>query len=161
MSSLAEKQSLKNELIALLQADLDLLERVHHEITAGATHEEAKPENDKDTRALEQTYLARGQAQRVEMLRAALSDVRNLPLRSLGEDAPACLGALITIEEDGRESTLFLAPGGGGMLLAGGRVQVVTTKSPLGGALLGLQAGDDCEVPVGDNVRELYIVRIA
>jgi len=34
-------------------------------VVEGATHEENKPENDKDTRALEQSYLARGQAQRV------------------------------------------------------------------------------------------------
>ena len=35
---------------------------------AGATHEETQPENDKDTRAIEATYLARGLAERVESL---------------------------------------------------------------------------------------------
>jgi len=54
------KPTLKAELLALLAADLDTLERAHRATTEGATHEEAKPENDKDTRALEQSYLARG-----------------------------------------------------------------------------------------------------
>ena len=43
-------------------ADLASLQRAHRATVEGATHEEAKPENDKDTRALEQSYLARGQS---------------------------------------------------------------------------------------------------
>ena len=46
----------------LTAADLATLEKAQHATQAAATHEEAKPENDKDTRALEQSYLARGQA---------------------------------------------------------------------------------------------------
>lgn len=54
----------KQDLIAALERTLELLERAHADAAEGATHEEAKPEDDKDTRALEQSYLARGQAQR-------------------------------------------------------------------------------------------------
>jgi hypothetical protein len=62
------KSTLKQELVALLAADLETAERAQQAAREGATHEEAKPENDKDTRALEQSYVARGQAKRVEEL---------------------------------------------------------------------------------------------
>src|SRR5690606_13474742 len=40
---------------------------------AGATHAEANQEHAKDTRAIEQQYLARGLAERVETLREAVA----------------------------------------------------------------------------------------
>ncbi len=159
-TALERRQALKDELAARLAADLALLEKVQLETQAGATDEEAKPENDKDTRALEQTYLARGQAQRVEELRGAVADVRNLALRELTADAPVCLGALVTIEEDGRRQKLFLAQHGGGTLLEGGTVQVVTPRSPLGEALIGARAGEDLDIEVGGRTREITVVAV-
>jgi transcription elongation GreA/GreB family factor len=146
------KAALKAELLALLHADLHTLERAHRATTEGATHEEAKPENDKDTRALEQSYLARGQAARIEELRASIAGVTGLLLKDLG--------ALVTVDEDGEESTLLLAPGGGGARLADGTVQVVTPPSPLGRALLGKQAGDEAEVIVAGKTRTMQVVRV-
>src|SRR5262249_35036413 len=64
MPRVFEKQALKRQLLDLLREQLEVLEHAHRTTHAGATHEEAKPENDKDTRALEQSYLARGQANR-------------------------------------------------------------------------------------------------
>ncbi|HEY3817541.1 MAG TPA: GreA/GreB family elongation factor [Polyangiaceae bacterium] len=153
------KSALKAELLALLRADLDTLERAHRATTEGATHEEAKPENDKDTRALEQSYLARGQAARIEELRASVAAVAAMPLKDF-EARPAALGALVTVEEDGEESTLLLASGGGGARLAGGTVQVVTPPSPLGRALLGKQAGDEAEVVAAGKTRTMQVVRV-
>ena len=72
MPDLPSKESLKRDLVRLLAADLETLERAQQAAIEGATHEEAKPENDKDTRALEASYLARGQAMRLEELRAGL-----------------------------------------------------------------------------------------
>lgn len=157
---LPSKSDLKAELLALLQADLDTLERAHRATREGATHEEAKPENDKDTRALEQSYLARGQAKRIEELRAGVADVAGLPLRDFADGA-AALGALVTVDEDGVESTLLVAPAGGGARLAGGAVQVVTPKSPLGRALLGKRPGDEAEVVVAGKTSTRAIVRVA
>jgi len=154
------KSALKIELLARLGADLDTLERAYRATIEGATHEEAKPENDKDTRALEQSYLARGQAARIDELRTSIAGVNALPLRDF-DDGPAALGALVTVDEDGEESTLLLAPGGGGVRLAGGTVQVVTPPSPLGRALLGKPAGDDVEVVVAGKTRAMRVVRVA
>jgi transcription elongation GreA/GreB family factor len=158
---LPSKPALKEELIRLLGAELETLERAQQAAREGATHEEAKPENDKDTRALEQSYLARGQALRVDELRAGLAEVQQMPLRAFGEGQPAALGALITAEERDETLVLLLAPHGGGTRIGGGTVQVVTPKSPLGRALLGKRAGDDCEVLLAGKTRELTIVGLA
>ncbi|HEX2686728.1 MAG TPA: hypothetical protein VHN14_08920, partial [Kofleriaceae bacterium] len=58
-----DKATLKAELVAQLVAALDLAQRAHAAALEGATHAEARAENPKDTRGLEQSYLARGQAQ--------------------------------------------------------------------------------------------------
>ncbi len=156
---LPSKQALKEELLRVLRADLDVLEHAHREANAGATHDEAKPENDKDTRALEQSYLARGQARRVAELQSAVLEVEAMTLRPFSEGQPAALGALVTVEEEGEVLQLFLAAQGGGAKLASG-VQVVTPKSPLGRALLGKCAGDDLEVRLPERTRELSITAV-
>jgi transcription elongation GreA/GreB family factor len=160
MAELPSKESLKRDLVRVLAAELETAERAQRAALEGATHEEAKPENDKDTRALEASYLARGQARRLEELRAGLAEVEAMRLRDFGEDAPVALGALVTAEGASGEASFFLAPHGGGAKLADGRVQVVTPKSPLGRALLGKREGDDCDLAVEGKRRELSIVRV-
>ncbi|HEX8790440.1 MAG TPA: GreA/GreB family elongation factor [Polyangiaceae bacterium] len=155
-----DKHALRDELARLIAADLDTRERAHRAAREGATHEEARPENDKDTRALEQSYLARGEAARVEQLRTALAEVRAMGVRSFLAEERASLGALVTLDEDGDEIVVWLAPHGGGSRLADGRVQVLTPPSPLGRAVLGKVAGDDLTVAVGGRARELTIVRV-
>lgn len=154
------KAALAEELISLLQRDLELLEREQRATAEAATHEQAKPENDKDTRALEQSYLARGQAMRVEELRAALADVRAVPLRVFPEDAPVAVGALVTTEEAEGERRFLLMPAGGGTKLAGGAVQVVTPRSPVGMALLGKRVGDETTAGAGGKLRRLEVVQV-
>ena len=154
------KADLKRELLLVLQDQLAQAEAAYAKTREAATHEEAKPENDKDTRALEQSYLARGEALRIEELRAGLAEVQAMTLRSFGEGKPAALGALIVAEEGDGEVALWLAPYGGGSRLADDSVQVVTPKSPLGRALLGKCAGDECEVALAGRTRVLSLVRV-
>jgi transcription elongation GreA/GreB family factor len=155
------KGALKEELAGCLAADLALRERSYRASRDAATHEEAKPENDKDTRALEQSYLARGEARRYEEIRSALSDVEAIAVRDFGPGAPVVLGALVTTEENGKRALLWVAPHGGGSRLAGGEVHVVTPKSPLGQAILGKCEGDECEVGLNGRRRLLTIVSVA
>jgi transcription elongation GreA/GreB family factor len=129
-----------------------------------ATHEEAKPENDKDTRALEQSYLARGQAMRAEQLFEERELLRFMPLPSFGGAvAVAAAGALVALEaEDGAMRTLFLAPAAGGteVIVDGSTVQVVTPASPLGAAVLGRSQGDEVILSVRGQRREYVIVSV-
>jgi transcription elongation GreA/GreB family factor len=154
------KTALRTELLSLLETALEAARAAHAAAIEGATHAEAKPENDKDTRGLEQSYLARGVAQRVVELEAAVADVTRLELRTFAAGAPIALTALVTVEEDGAERRFFLAPAGGGYELTGG-VQVLTTSSPLGRALLGKRIDDEVDVVLTGKTRALVIVGIS
>lgn len=153
------KAALRAELLAQLEAALDTARAAHAAAIEGATHAEAKAENDKDTRGLEQSYLARGVAQRVLDLEAAVADVTRLELRTFGARDPIAMSALVTADEDGEELRFFLAPAGGGAVLAGS-VQVLTTSSPLGRALLGKRLDDEVEVRLPGKTRTLVIAGI-
>jgi len=150
------KAELKLELEAALAAALDTARRAHAAAIEGATHSEARSENDKDTRGLEQSYLARGQAIRVADLATALARVTAFVLPAQLERV--ALGALVTV--DGDDKQLFVASDGGGTLLAGGAVQVVTPQSPLGRTLLGRCVDDEVELRLPGGARTLTIVAV-
>jgi len=154
-----DKAVLQAELVAQLAAALEGAQRAHAAALEGATHTEARAENPKDTRGLEQSYLARGQAQRVTELETGVAAVTALAVRGFAPADPIALGALVTVDEDGEHKPLFLAPHGGGSLLAGG-VQVVTPSSPLGRALLGKRLDDELEVRLPGRLRTLRVVSI-
>jgi transcription elongation GreA/GreB family factor len=161
MSTTSDRKStLKTELIASLKNELAVAEKAFANTRAAATHEEAKPENDKDTRALEQSYLARGQAQRVEELRGAVADVETMQLRDANDGKPIGVGLVVDVSGDEKTASYFLAPHGGGARLANGAVQVVTPKSPLGRAFLGKREGDETEVVLAGKSRVLSIDRV-
>jgi hypothetical protein len=128
----------------------------------GATHAEAKPENDKDTRALEQSYLARGQAMRVEALVEQIQVLRFMPLRPYEAADPIGAGALVSLESDEGRRWLFLAPHGGGTELSVGGVAVlvITPQSSLGALVLGRVVGDDLELRVRGELREYVVAAV-
>ncbi len=157
MDSLPSKTALRDELLGQLSEQLQHAERAHQATTAGVTHEEARPENDKDTRALEQSYLARGQAQRVVELRTALLQVKSMPLGALEAGAKVRVGALVTTNDEVRQVTYWICPAGGGVKLAAGSINVLTPQSVLGRALIGLELGDVCEVAIAGKPHSLEL----
>lgn len=150
-----DKATLRNALHAALVQALETARAAHAAAVEGATHSEAKAENDKDTRGLEQSYLARGQAQRVAELEAAASDVVAMKLRTFAAGDAIAMSALVAVEDDGKQQRYFIAPGGGGTTV--GDVQVVTPASPIGAALLGKRVDDVVEF----RGRELEITSVA
>jgi transcription elongation GreA/GreB family factor len=159
VSAALSKPELVRELRAALASALDTARRAHAAALEGATHSESRAENDKDTRGLEQSYLARGQAQRVADLEAAVAELGIFAPRAFAEGAVIALGALITADEDGEARRLFVAPHGGGSVVAGD-VHVVTPASPLGKALLGKRAGDEVEIKLPGRTRTLAIAEV-
>jgi len=155
-----DKATLKAELVATLEAALATARGAHEAALEGATHTEARAENAKDTRGLEQSYLARGQAQRVAELELGLAQVVALEVRAFGARERIAVGALVTLDEDGDEQHVLLAPHGGGTTLAGD-VQVVTPSSPFGRTLLGKRADDEVEIQLPGRVRALGVVTVA
>jgi hypothetical protein len=150
------KAAVLSALRARLEQDLRAAMQAQQRTQSGATHEESRPENDKDTRALEASYLARGQARRVQELESATALMAALELREFGGGAGAALTALIDLDDGDRCAKYFLAPSGGGLELDvdGTRVKVVTPQSPLGRALLGRQVGDVVELETPQGRRE-------
>ncbi len=157
----------KREILKLLRdrvtADLATMNAAQRIVVEGATHEENKPENDKDTRALEQSYLARGQAQRVVELQGELNQLKALELRAFSSATAIALGALVAVD-DGKDTVhYFIAPGGGGLRvsLKGLEVRVVTPQSPIARALLGKRQGDDLELRTPQGVTECSIAGVS
>ena len=81
------KKHLENELVLLKKAALATYE--------DATHEENKPENKYDTRALEASYLAGAQAQRVKDIEELISICKFLNVRNFQEDEAIASTALV------------------------------------------------------------------
>jgi transcription elongation GreA/GreB family factor len=161
-SAAVDKATLRAELMTRLGEMLANARAAHAAAVEGATHGEAKPENDKDTRGLEQSYIARGQAARVVELEHALALIDKLPFAPWPDDAPIAAGALVTAREGTRQQRYFIAGAGGGEVLAGGTVQVVTPSSPLGRALCGKRVSDEAELRgPGGAARELTIDDVA
>jgi hypothetical protein len=162
----AVKAALRAELVAQLEATLASARAAHASAIEGSTHEEARAENDKDTRGLEQSYLARGQAQRVAELEAAIGDVTALALRTFTATSAIAMSALVDVvepgmprgDEAGATKRFFLAPAGGGAML--GTVQVVTPNSPLGRALIGKRVDDEIELQLPGAYRSFVIASV-
>jgi hypothetical protein len=156
----------KGDLVKRLQAELEgqiaVLERAAQGAREAATHEENRPENDKDTRSVEAAYLAGAQADRVRDLARVVNALGFLTLRSFREDEPIAASALVEVDLDGKRFHYFLAPQGGGLraTLDGVVVQVLTPQSPMGQALLGKTVGEVVEVRAEGRVREYEIVAV-
>jgi transcription elongation GreA/GreB family factor len=110
-----------------------------------ATHEQNKPENKYDTRALEASYLARGQSRQVAELENARHEYEALTPVDFLPDTPLDVGALVMLEEHPQiETCYFLGPKAGGteIAVAGTSVTVITPQSPLGRQLVGRKLGE-------------------
>lgn len=159
--SAPDKKRLRELLGRELAAQRDRLAQAQRTSVEGVTHEDARSEGDKDMRATEASYVARGQAMRVEALEGDYGRVLSMPVRAFAEDAPVALGAVVTIH-DAEERRLFVAPAGGGTVLTldGASFHVVTPSSPLGRALIGRSAGDVVEVTRGGAEQEIEIASV-
>jgi len=157
-----EKHLLVESLVEKLRAERDAASRIARDTAEAANHPEARPENDKDTRKLELSYLASGQAARARELDTTIAALLAEPPRAFAAGDAIALGALVTLESADKLERVLLCSGGGGAKLDddGGGVRVVTPEAPLGRALLGKTAGDEVELVVGGKKRELVVVNV-
>lgn len=157
------KQELIKAIIAALESDRALFFAAAQAAHEAATHEECAPDNKYDTTALEASYIAQGQANRAQELKAALESYRNLSLASFDDETPIRLTALVTLEDEaGSQRTVFLGPAAGGMKVsdAGGEIVVITPGSPLGRGLLGHQVGDELQADARSAAATFTVVSV-
>lgn len=161
------KQSLLETLRSVVTKELASMKQSQQATAEGTTHEESRAENDKDTRAIESSYLARGQAERVAKLQEATITLAALQLRQYDDSTPLGPTALFSLLEEGvgQEATrhyLLLPVAGGYELRASGvTIKTVTTKSPLGAAVLGKRLDDDVEFSSPQGKQEYSLVALA
>src|SRR5215470_16624733 len=110
-----DKRALILELRTSIAKECAVLTAAARDAREAATHEEAKPENDKDTRAIEAAYLAGAQADRVRELERTANALEFLVLRDFRDGEPIGLGAIVELDHEGTRSLCFVAPAGGGM----------------------------------------------
>ncbi|MDP6905122.1 MAG: transcription elongation factor GreAB [Verrucomicrobiota bacterium] len=144
-----DKAVVLEKIITSLQFELETYIRAAKFSHAEATAEENRAENKYDTRGLEASYLAAGQANKVVELEAAITsfnDLINQPTHDAIE-----VGSLIELEQgEGpgwlapyRTEFYFIGPIAGGteVEVEGTEILVITPESPLGSQLIGLEAG--------------------
>ena len=129
---------------------------------AEATHEQNKPENKYDTRALEASYLARGQSRQVAELEKAKQEFEALGILDALPDAPIDVGALLTLKSGKTETVYLVGPRAGGIevVFKGTPVTVITPQSPIGQQLVGKVQGEFIVLPTDPEKRQFKIVRV-
>lgn len=138
------KQDLHQHCLKQLSDQTKALEAAARKTASIATDDEHKARSKYETFSLENSYLARGQARRVEEMRTALAAIRAMKVTTLPEDAEVQMGALMEVaDERGETELLWMVPAGGGeeIHMPDQVVLMLTPNSPLSKALLKKRAG--------------------
>lgn len=133
-------ESLRSELKRRYERALAALAGAHE----AATGADTKAENKYDTRGLEASYLAAGQADQAEELRRGLGALESFAFRDFDFDDEIESGALVEVEQDDELLYYLLAPAGGGLILSadtGETVTILGPAAPLATALIGKTSG--------------------
>ena len=132
-----------------LRARLDRLSKAAMEAHAAATDPGSKAESKYDTRSLEASYLATGQARQVEETAGALRVFEAWMPPDFDVMDPIGAGALVEADLAGETAWFLLAPVSGGLSVAhdGLEVTLLAPESPLYQKLLGLTTGDALDGP--------------
>ena len=160
---LPDKLAVRRALEAELERSLETMVSAARTTREGAIHEDSRAEGDKDMRSTEQSYLARGQAIRVEDLAEQLQRLRAESFDRFDADSAIAAGALVLVEVDDAPRAFFVLPYGGGNVLRvdGVELTVVTPSSPVGQALLGKKVGDDFELTQRGKLRAFVVAAVA
>jgi transcription elongation GreA/GreB family factor len=154
------KETIHQRFVDQLSEELASITAAARKSIATATDDAHHAESKYDTFSLESSYLARGQARRVEELTSALERLQLLPLKPLGKSDPIQLSALVCIEAtDGEKRFLFFGPAGGGeeINVDGEEIIIVTSNAPLGQAVLGKKVGDTFDIKMGIDAQTFTV----
>ena len=134
-----DKTAVLEKIIASLQSELETYIRAAKFSHAEATAEENRAENKYDTRGLEASYLAAGQANKVAELEAAITSFEELKDKPANESVE--IGALVELDQEDSTELYFIGPMAGGteVEVAGSEILIITPESPLGSQLMGLE----------------------
>lgn len=141
------KAELLEQIRIELKARFERLAKAAMDAHAAATDPDSKAEGKYDTRSLEASYLAAGQARQVDDLAEAVKVFDAFAMPDFDMDDPIGMGALVEVDVRGESSWFLLAPTAGGMVLEmdGREITLLTPASELYQCLLGCRTGDYLE----------------
>lgn len=156
------KQQVVGKIIAHLEQEIELFRRAAKSAFEEATHEQSKAENKYDTRGLEASYLARGQARQVADAEDALAQFRTLFLAGSVAQTEVCSGALVELERGRAREWYYVAPCAGGTEVQhdGQDILVITPQSPLGRQLIGRSPGESVTLAIGGKNQRQKVITV-
>jgi hypothetical protein len=148
---MSPKAALLDRIREHLDLRLERLTQAARDAHAAATDPGSKAEGKYDTRSLEASYLASGQAKQVEDAADAVGLFASLSLPDFEMDDPIDAGALVEIDLEGEISHYLLVPAAGGVSIEdeGREITLLTPASALYRKLLERKVGDSIEDPDG------------
>lgn len=146
---MSPKAALLDRIREHLNHRLDRLTQAARDAHAAATDPGSKAESKYDTRSLEASYLASGQAKQVDDAADAVGLFASLTLPDFDMDEPIDAGALVELDLDGETSFFLLVPAAGGVTIEdeGREITLLTPASGLYQKLLGCKVGDSIDDP--------------
>ena len=157
------KRAVIQKIIETLQSELETYTRAAKASHAEATAEENRAENKYDTRGLEASYLAAGQANKIVELEESIAAFGELQNRRFGLDEGIEVGALIEISQDGEHAHYFIGPSTGGteVEVQDTEVLVITPQSPLGSQLQGAAQGKKMKINIAGRKQAVEILAVS
>ena len=149
-----------------LRSEMRVMQNAAREAREAATHEESIAEDKYDTRGLEASYLAGGQAKRASELQQLIKAYELLPLVAFAPNQKIAMTALVELEHQQKNNFFFLVPKGGGMLVKvedlshSLTVQIISPQSLLGAEIVGRHAGDQYEIEVAQQMRTYKVLSV-
>lgn len=138
------KSGLLDKIRIELKSRLERLAKAAMDAHAAATDPDSKAESKYDTRRLEASYLAAGQARQVDELAEVVPIFETFSPPDFSMHDPIAMGALVEADIRGETTLLMLVPAAGGMVIDmhGQEITLLTPASALYQKLLGMRAGD-------------------
>lgn len=143
-----DKQAVIEQLKSKLRSQYERAVGALSDATEGATGDDSKAESKYDTRGLESSYLAAGQAGQVERL---MREIRATEQCDFDRSSKTIdVGSLVIGEGGGQRFAYLISPGGGGVTLEipqGETITVLNPGAPLAGRMMELKVGDHLDPP--------------
>lgn len=156
------KRLIIQKIIETLQSEMETYVRAAKLSHAEATAEENRAENKYDTRGLEASYLATGQANKIVEIEESIAAFDALLERKFPEDGGVDVGTLVELKQNGQREHYFLGPTAGGTEITYGKYEVliITSQSPLGSQLLTRKRGDQLEILLAGAKQSVEVVNV-
>jgi len=163
LEAIMNKITLINKIVIRLIEELNGYRMAAQLAHAEATHEQSKAENKYDTRGLEASYLAHGQARQMQEMEGAISAFKNMDTRRFAAWEPIGVGALVELEHDAERTVFFIATRAGGMEVKHEKrtVLVITSQSPMGEQIQGKKQGTLLQLSLGGTVKQYRVVKVS